>query len=226
LVCKYLDLDLPDEVSNNKEQIFEILEDAFNKTKDYIKQLDLEYGLNGMTCIETGCQDCCTKTFPDVSYTEYLYIYEWLNKQPEDFKNRIYKSSKEVVTLYKKKYGKEPPFLKGETDIHCEYPMDFTFDCPFLGDNKCNVYEARPFACRAYGYGSRDGIRYKGCNYFYEQFKGATKLTDIRKVISIPSFYKFSRIADEKLIGKRIRAPIPVWFSQSHEEVLEKIKKL
>lgn len=226
LDCKLIDLNLPSNVSNDVEQIFPFIKDAYEQTKKIIHDLDLEYGLNAMTCIETGCQDCCKKTFPYVSYIEYLYMKKWLDEQDSEFQNKIRQSSVEIVQRYRERYKKEPTFIVGKlTNQYKEYPLDFLFDCPYLGDNKCNIYEHRPFTCRAYGFGSQDGSRYKGCNYFFEQFKSATTLTKVRKVINIASFKNFAKLVDEKLIGKGIAAPIPVWFAQSHEETMEKIKK-
>ena len=129
--------------------------------------------------------------------------------------------------MYKSRYGKEPPFMTGDNiDLRKGYPKEFVFECPNLGDNKCNVYEARPFTCRAYSYSSLDGVRYKGCDYFYKQFKKATKLSDVRKIINMASFFNFVKKTDEKLVGKRIFAPIPVWFAQSYDETMKKINEL
>ena len=110
-------------------------------------------------------------------------------------------------------------------DQQKEYPADFVFACPCLRDNKCNVYDVRPFTCRTYAYTIHDGVRYKGCNYFFEQLKGATKLHDIRKVINMASFFDFAGLVDKKLIGMRVIAPIPVWFAQSYDQTLEIIQQ-
>ncbi|MBI3590575.1 MAG: YkgJ family cysteine cluster protein [Candidatus Melainabacteria bacterium] len=219
-----VDLNLPDKAPDDIEQIFKFLESAYSQAKEMIHQFSLEYGLNIMTCIETVCQDCCKKTFPAVTYTEYLYMRYWLEKQSEEFKNDIYKKSNEIVNLYRERYKKDPPFVCNESsNIRKEYPYNFTFTCPYLGDNKCNIYEARPFDCRSYGYGTDDGFRHKSCKYFFDQVKAASRLTLERKAINIRSFFEFAKLTDEKLIGRRIVAPIPVWFAQSHEETLKKI---
>ena len=227
IICHAVSLNLPDKVPDNPEEIFNLISDAYTQTKELIHSFDLEYGLDGMTCIETACQDCCTKTYPYISYTEYLYLKNWLDSQPKELRDQIRERSVQVVKTYKTRFGKEAPFMTGETiDAHKEYPQDFTFDCPNLGNNKCNVYEARPFTCRVYSYASQNGARFKGCSYFFEQFKGATKLHDVRKVINMESFTEFVKLTDKELIGKRVVAPIPVWFAQSHKETMEKIKKL
>jgi len=223
--CQMVNLQLPEKSPDNIEEIFKHLKSAYTQVKEITRQIEMEYGLNTMTCIETGCQDCCTKTFPQLTYTEYLYMRDWIEKQPEDFKNKIQNESIKVINLYRERFKKDPPFMPGDTTFSKHYPLDFVFDCPCLGDNKCNVYEGRPFGCRGYGYSSYDGITFKGCNYFYEQFRSATKLNHIRKVVSAVSFFNFIRLVDEKLIGQKVMAPIPVWFAQNHEETIRKVKE-
>ena len=223
--CQMVNLNLPEKAPDNLDEIFKNLKDAYNQVKEIINQIELEYGLNSMTCIETGCQDCCKKTFPQISYTEYIYMRDWFEKQSEEFKNKIVSESRRIINLYREEFKKEPPFMVGDVIFNKYYPVGFTFDCPYLGDNKCNIYEARPFGCRGYGYSSYDGITFKGCNYFYEQLRSATKLNHIRKVVSAVSFFNFATLVDEKLIGERVMAPIPLWFAQSHEETIKKVKE-
>ena len=223
-----LNLNLPEEVPESEEEILDLISKAYLEAREIIKKIDLEYGTDSMTCLETGCQDCCKKTFPFISYIEYLFMKRWLDKQDEEFKNQIYEKSVQIVNQFKEKYKREPAFVSNQdiTENRTLYPGDFKFDCPYLGDNKCNVYEARPFMCRAFGFGSMNGTKFKGCDYFLEQFKRANNLTNTRKLINIESFNEFARNVDFKLIGKKIIAPIPVWFAQSHEETLKKINKL
>ncbi len=223
--CQMVNLKLPEKSPDNVEEIFKHLKDGYKQIKEIINQLELEYGLNDFTCIETGCQDCCKRTFPQLTYTEYLYMRHWFEKQPDEYKEKVTNDSVKIVNTYKEEFKKEPPFMAGDVMFNQHYPVGFTFDCPYLGDNKCNAYDARPFGCRGYGYSSHDGITFKGCNFFYEQFKAATKLHHIRKVVSAASFFDYARLTDEELIGKKVMAPIPVWFAQSHEETLKKVKE-
>ena len=226
IYCKCEGLNIPEKSPKEKQEIFNVLESSYTQTKDLIIDFVTEYGLNLMTCIETGCQDCCKRTFPLATYTEYLYMREWLEKQDENFKNKIVEESKVIANYYRERYKKEPRFLIGDEGPFTKvYPLNFNFSCPFLGDNKCNAYEARPFACRAYGFSSHDGVTFKGCNYFFEQFKSVTNMHHVRKVIDATSFYKFAKDADETLIGTKIMAPLPIWFAQSHEETMKKVKE-
>lgn len=227
ITCKPVSLHAPEIVPEGMDEIFKSIKGLFDETKSLTRNIELEYGLNEMTCIETGCQDCCKKTFPYVSYVEYLYLKDYIDKQPENFQKLIYEKSKSIVNKYKELYKKDPPLvLGGREEAEREYPTGFRFDCPCLGDNKCNVYENRPFTCRAYGYGTSDGSRYKGCSYFFEQFKGASKLSAIRRVVDMNSFINYAEKVDIHLIGKHVIAPIPVWFSSTYEENLEKIKSM
>jgi|GEM_PF-3257559 len=224
--CKLVDIELPDVLPEDMNTLLELLEYSYKRTKEIITDLEVEYGLNSMTCIEATCQDCCTKTFPLISFIEYLYMKNWLDKQDLNFRNQIINKSKTIVNDFTLKYSREPDFVIGEgQDYKKSYPIDFTFDCPCLGDNKCTVYEVRPFTCRAYGFTSLDGYKYKGCNYFLEQFKTSTGLDDFRKVVNNKSFANFALKIDKKLFGQKVLGFIPLWFTQSHDETMEKIKK-
>lgn len=225
-MCKLISVDFPEVIPSGEEEIFAVIQKSYKEVKDLIASIDLEYGIETLTCIETACQDCCKKTFPFVSYVEYLYMRNWSDNQTEEYQKNIFSKSVDIVNRFKKQCGKESLFVVGDKNVRDEFPMDFFFDCPYLGDNKCNVHEARPFTCRAYGYGSEDGVKYKGCNYLYDQYKYATGLHDSRKVVNVDSFYEFTSEIDKKLIGGKILAPIPAWFAQSHEETVEIIKSL
>lgn len=225
-MCKLVSVDFPEVIPEGKKEIFAAIQESYKEVKELIANIDLEYGIDTFTCIETACQDCCKKTFPFVSYVEYLYMRDWFDNQSEEYKKNITLKSIDIVNRFKKQYGKEALFVVGDKNVRDEFPNDFFFECPYLGDNKCNVHEARPFTCRAYGYGSQDGVKYKGCNYLYDQYKFATGLHDERKVINMDSFYEFTTEIDRKLIGDKILAPIPVWFAQNHEETLKIVKSL
>ena len=223
--CQSTELELPNTVPKNTNEVFAVIESAYTQTKKLTEAFELEYAINPSTCMEAGCQDCCKKTFPMVSYSEYLYLRSWFDKQTEGFKKGIEEYSKSVLLRYKETFNKEAPFMVGENIVfHKEYPLNFSFDCPFLGDNKCNIHEVRPFGCRAYGYSSYDGITFKGCNYLFEQFKSATKMHHVRKVIDATSFYKYISLSDKVLIDQKVMAPLPRWFAQDYDETVRLIK--
>lgn len=215
----------PEKIPDNEDEVLKLIENIYQQTTQIKKQIALEYGLNQNTCFETGCTDCCTKTYPWVSYTEYLYLRKWLVNQSEELQNKIYKESEKVIENYRKRFKKDPLFLREYSEeLLKEYPLDFVFDCPFLNGNLCTAYEVQPFMCRAFGYGSGNRVLFKGCNYYLAQFNAACGLTNILKVIDIFSFNYFVRELDKTLIETNVVAPLPVWFAQSHEETLWKAR--
>ena len=228
IVLESLSINYPKELGPNEEDILNSIKDIYKQTDGLIKELQLEYGINNNTCEENSCVDCCTKTFPLITYSEYLYIKKWLDNQPKSYQDEIKLKSLEIVNRYMKTYKSEPPFISNEISYTntkvIEYPREFTCTCPFLKNNKCTVYESRPFMCRAYGYSTVDGSSFKGCNYFSFQLMYATKTTNTRKVINFDLFNKFSKEADNKLIETSTSAPIPVWFAYDHRESKIKAK--
>ncbi|MBI3590066.1 MAG: hypothetical protein HY094_01650 [Candidatus Melainabacteria bacterium] len=220
IAYKMVRLSLPEEVPGDTEKIMKLLEDAYLQTAAIKEKIALEYGILKNTCFEAKCNECCKKTFPIISYTEYFYLNNWLEKQSEDLRKQVRANSLNIVNAYKQKYKKDPPFLTAtEASINRvkHYPADFVFDCPALVPEGCSVYEAQPFICRAYGYASPDRISFMGCNFYIEQFKVATTLTPMRKVIDMLTFGAFVKLTDEKLLGIDVVAPIPVWFAQDHK---------
>lgn len=218
VVYQMVSLNLPTTIPNEQNEILKSLEDIYKQTEDLKNKLAIEYGINRNTCYENDCYECCKKTFPYVTYTEYLYLKNWLDTQSESLRKEIYERSVQIVKSYKEKYKKDPPFLSSdEINYQKYYPKDFKFDCPCLGPKGCNVYEAQPFICRAYGYASGNKVGFTGCNYYFEQIKSGTNLTNTRKVIDMLSFTSFAKQTDEKLLETKVMAPIPVWFAQDHE---------
>ncbi len=219
MIFKLLSLNMPNSIPADTNQILILLENIYAETKKMKQEIALEYGVNQNTCIESTCQECCKQTFPFVSYTEYLYLKQWLDNQPEELKKQVYENSKKIVAQYKEKYKREPPFLDADTNLDSNkyYPKGYSFDCPALKKEGCGVYEAQPFICRAYGYASDSMMTIMGCAYFKEQMSVANKLSPERKAINITSFANFANLTDKKLIGTAVIAPIPVWFAQEHE---------
>lgn len=79
----------------------------------------------------TGCGKCCTGA-PG---------FVWLNEEDiERFCKSLDLPREEFLRRYTRKIGKRVSLLEDKTH----------FDCVFLKDNKCTVYEARPAQCRTY----------------------------------------------------------------------------
>lgn len=226
VIYKVTPLNLPKILPTSEKDILSCLNDIYKDLEDKKNKLALKYGINRNTCFESNCLECCTKTFPCISYTEYLYMRRWLDKQPEEIKEKILQQSLKIVENYKKEYKKEPPFLgiKDLDNRYLYYPRGFSFECPALSETGCIAYEGQPFMCRVYGFGSSNKVQFQGCNYFQDQYLFATGLTLFREVIDILSFSKFAQATDASLIETKVLAPIPVWFAQGHAETVWKAK--
>lgn len=226
IVCQILNLKVSDLSQINSEQkILTCINDMYRQTDTFINSLELEYGISGLTCKAKGCQDCCKKTFPVVSFSEYLNIRHWLQGQSEEFRTRVEMESRQMTDLYAHERGHLAPFLSEYEGVKEAYPVGLSFHCPFLGKNSCLIYDVRPFGCRCYGYASYNGVTINACNYFYRQFEVASTLSPVRKVIGAVSFYRYAALCDKNLLGRVAVAPLPVWFAQSHEQVLEKVSQ-
>ena len=216
---KVASYNLPDIIPKGASKIVDIVKDVYSQTTNIINQIIQKHGVNNSTCFDNGCADCCSKTFPMVTYTEYLYMKKWLVDQPIDFQEKIKSKSIKIVEDYKNKFNREPAYLSGNVFEKDDwYPPGYAFTCPFLSNNQCTVYEARPFICRAYGFSTSTFDEYKGCAYFKEQFQLSTALHGYRTALDYEFFNDLAEITDKHLIGRQVSAPIPLWFSRDHEE--------
>ena len=103
-----------------------------------------------------GCARCCQYGDYPFNHLEIQYILEGFSKLPEDKKRIILKNIE--------KTKQEKINFQGE---------QFTYQCPFLINNECSVYDYRGIICRSFGLiSSRDDenskipfCAYEGLNY-------------------------------------------------------------
>jgi uncharacterized protein len=76
----------------------------------------------------TRCANCCKTMPPSLSKKDVKRIADFLDKKPE-----------EIIENYLKPDENEPH----------SWEMN-GLPCPFLVDDKCSIYEARPEACRSF----------------------------------------------------------------------------
>lgn len=105
----------------------------FENYEIFLKSIDIdlkkifEYQKEYIFCKE-GCSLCCKQGDYPISEIEFKYMMNGYNKLNSNIKEQIKQNIKEVK--------------KGDTE---------SYICPFLLNNKCSIYNNRPFVCRAFG---------------------------------------------------------------------------
>ena len=105
-----------------------------NRYRKYLEILDVR--LNHMfekqapfiKC-KKGCTYCCKEGEYPLSELEYVNLMLYYNKLPNDIKGKI---NQNIETLMEQKREK-------------------FYECPFLINEECSVYPARPIICRTFG---------------------------------------------------------------------------
>lgn len=97
------------------------LEKFFNKQKDYI-------------FCKKGCGLCCQNAQFPYSKIEMQYLFLGAKELPKEIFDKIEANIEKIL--------KNKKDFKGEK---------FVYDCPFLIDNVCSVYDFRGIICRSFG---------------------------------------------------------------------------
>lgn len=172
-----------------------ILQKYFEEQKEYIK-------------CSAGCSYCCESGSFPASEIEYSFVKEGFNKLDKDTKKKIRIKS---LNLYEKRYI----HLQKGRDI-----FDFTYQCPFLENKNCLVYEYRPVICRIHGLIT--------CEYSKE----SAELQKANMPCCTPIGLNYAEVWDDnlkiistekaKLLGKKIMPKIyPVSYSKLLDELQE-----
>lgn len=80
-----------------------------------------------------GCSKCCKNGEYPFSEIEFAFIKIGLNKLPAKTKEQIFNKAAQIKVLKSKS---KPPFY---------------YECPFLINNECSVYDFRGIICRTFG---------------------------------------------------------------------------
>ena len=127
-----------------------------------------------------GCSKCCQNGEYPFSKSEFNFLKIGFSKLPEELKNTINEKIKKI------KFEKT-----GE---------GFTYECPFLIDNECSVYEFRGIICRSFGLMS---INPKGLSKIpfcaFEGLNYSNVVEPETKVISVEKYKKLGENIPEPL---------------------------
>ena len=102
------------------EFITKKLDSFFENQRDYI-------------FCKKGCAKCCKNAQFPYSLTEVTYLLQGAIELDEDTQNKI---KTNILNILKQKED-----FKGDT---------FLYDCPFLIDDVCSVYNYRGLVCRSF----------------------------------------------------------------------------
>ena len=201
-----------------------ILEKYFEEQKEYIK------------CMP-GCAYCCNEGHYPTSEIEFNYLKPGFKELDKEVRKSI---KIKAVKLYKKRLI----HLNKGNDI-----FKFTYECPFLHENKCLVYDYRPIVCRTHGLitttfteesGDTPEVHMPACtvdglNYADVYDEKSKNLSDekIKKLNkkNPPKIYSagYSRLLDElkdvgygdiRMLFEWVLLDIP-----NHQDIIAKIKK-
>ncbi len=182
-----------------------------------------EAGLENSTCEYFSCTDCCTHTFPVMSYTEFIYLRNWMRANNYPIAE-LEKRCSEIQSEYEEQYGSRLSVLDKnlpENNLRgIENPHDFKYSCPFLSaDGRCSCYAARPLLCRGFGLSTDNGISIKSCNHFMTQYQHGASTDLERDVYDLRQIQSLARASDRHLSKKEsgtekvLSGTIVAWFS-------------
>ena len=101
------------------------------------------------TICSAGCIHCCKQPIPVAGIEEFA-IKELLSKSPYALKNRIKKNMQSWFKEFNKLfYPLNRVGVETLNTVMVNKKTSFPV-CPFLVDNRCSIYEARPLVCRAH----------------------------------------------------------------------------
>ncbi|MCM1338294.1 MAG: YkgJ family cysteine cluster protein [Muribaculaceae bacterium] len=123
-------------------------------------------------CCKKGCAKCCKYGDYPYSQTEVEYLLTGFEKLPEESKLLIIDK---IKTLKSKK-------LKNQDE-------NFQFECPFLINDECSVYDYRGIICRTFGLISyRENANSKVPFCAFEGLNYSSVVDEEKKIISDEKF--------------------------------------
>jgi Fe-S-cluster containining protein len=196
-----------------------ILDECDEIQKDIVEIV----GLEANTCEYFKCADCCKNPFPVMSLTEFKYMKNWLteNNYPVE---EIHEKSRSIQSDYKEKHGEELKIIDKsilENKIRgIENPTAYKYECPFLKENRCSVYQARPLLCRGFGLATDNNISLKTCKYYLSQYQNSLVIQNERIAYDLRPAQTLARISDNYLSNnKQLSGTIVAWFTCDEEQI-------
>ena len=135
-----------------------------------------------------GCSQCCKNAQFPYSLIEIKYLLTGLSQKEKSVQQKVENNIGQIIEKKKKYKGKK-----------------FVYDCPFLINNECCVYEYRGIICRTFGLMTRvdDGIKVKAPFCCYKGLNYSNVLNLRKKTISVRKYKKLG--VKEEPLGFNIR---------------------
>jgi Fe-S-cluster containining protein len=116
----------------------------------YVTVDEVVSGVSARTSLpcHRGCSQCCKDVPPPLSPSEWKLIVESLREMPSELRQRVLDRALELYGLNREAIEAlqlEP----GRFDDLARSTLSYV--CPFLVEEACAIYPARPHACRLYG---------------------------------------------------------------------------
>ena len=145
-----------------------------------------------------GCSLCCKNSQFPYSQIEIQYLKEGIAKLEDKLRSEIQLKIKKIIEKKKNYKGK-----------------NFRYDCPFLINNECTIYEHRGILCRAFGlmtHHENGKVKVPFCCYKGLNYSNVMNLQ--KKTISVRKFKKLA--TDKEPLGFNIS-----YVSLTHEDFEE-----
>jgi len=167
---------------------------------------------------EEKCSRCCSDSgLPRVTAIEWQIIHNYLiNEMSNENKELVSKNiidfySNQVDSLLEENERTKVPYTK-ITQATGKPSLEY-MSCPFLLNNSCSIYSARPSVCRAYGFFT---IRVMGkSNIFTCQWAADKIITELReKGIDHWALPVWDKFVDKlyELNGDNAVSILPLWL--------------
>ncbi len=147
----------------SKDELHHDLSLLSNKVNEqYYKAIDKRIKKaikNTQVACEKGCSHCCKNTGFAISPMELDYLVDELNKiEDETIKATIVNNLQRLAEEFKSFKSKNQVITTDTNYLQriLSRNNNVKYDCPFLINEECAVYEARPVICRAYLSKSKD----------------------------------------------------------------------
>ncbi|WP_419768602.1 YkgJ family cysteine cluster protein [Arcobacter sp.] len=102
---------------------------------------------NEQFACDKGCSHCCKRLKIGFPVLEIDYIVDYLNELDDDKKEVIAINLNSLEEKDRDKKINKREYIK---EAIIEQESTLLYDCPFLIDDVCSIYEARPMICRTY----------------------------------------------------------------------------